>query len=655
VFRDPGAAAALAATRRRREELCHPSARAGHAPPAAGDTAPAYRAFAARSVSAEPALADLGFIAVGQTYAFPLELRNLSPATRRFRLEVVGLFDRPELATGTLLCRAKLLPLPAGLSCTAVAYVCVETPGFLQGQVVFGADDGTRVEVPLRAVAVEPPRFATLREAVRRSGGFDALAQHLREESATARMVVQQQQRARSAGGGGGGSRGSSRGGVSSRGGLSLGSFASRPATGGAMPPSSQLQQQQQRAGTAGSRLASAGWLGLAGDGEGLGLDGEGLGLGEGPVEGLGGSEAAFDGGAEGAVCAAGSDAEGYSGRGGDGSNGAATGGDAGGTHFDDSAGAAAAATGSDARSGSGDSGSGDSSSGSDGDGGGASRRRLRPSIPRLRLSGSGIDAAGDGTGDGSGGEGEEEGGSGQAAHTAAAAGAAGGGGDNSTSAAGGDSDTGGWPPFQRTAGEPAWSRSGAALGGTASGHGGAASGRNGGGGGGLPATTVRSIEGLGGNSLASVRLAGLQRTPQDVLARVAAQVREAEATGVTGVGVTGVGVTGVGVNGVTLPAPASSPAQLAQGAGGGGGAAGGGGALADTARAALLRTLIASQEARQVRRTRYVMDHDAAAAYIIPYGGTAPAAVPIVLRCVEEALAQPTLHSLYNGGGGAQ
>jgi hypothetical protein len=638
VFRAPDAPAALAATasasaatRRRRQELCHPSARAGHAPPAAGDTAPTYRAYAARSLTAEPALADLGFIAVGQTYAFPLELRNHCPATRRYRLERAGLFDRPELATGTLLCRTKLLPLPAGLSCTALAYVCAETRGFLQGHVVFGADDGTVVEVPLRAVAVEPGRFAELREAVRRSGGFDALGQHLREESATARMVAQAQQRARSAGGGGGGSRCSSRGGVSSRGGLSLGSFASRPATsGGAVPASSlqqlqQLQQQQQgqqRAGTAGSRLASAGWLGLEGEGEGLG---------DGPFGDMGTYQEAVDAAAEGTAGSGGGDGDG-----------AAGGGVAGDAEGGDAASAeAAAATDLGVRSGSG-SGSGDSGSGSDGSGGASARRRSRPSIPRLRLSGPGIEATSDTGGDGSGeeeGEEEGEGGEGGGGHTAESGAAAAGG--NSGDA----SSTAGWLQAQRTAGERAWrtvqggSRSAAAAAsGSRDGDGAAAAASGRGGAGLLHATTVRSIEGLGGNTLASVRLAGLQRTPQDVLARVAAQVREAEAVGIGEAG---------GVAGATLLAPSSGPSQLPQAAGAG--------VLPDTARTALLRTLIASQEARQVRRTRYVMDRDAAAAYVIPHGGTAPAAVPTVLRCVEEALAQPTLHSLYNGGGAAR
>lgn len=165
-------------------------------------------------------------------------------------------------------------------------------------------------------------------------------------------------------------------------------------------------------------------------------------------------------------------------------------------------------------------------------------------------------------------------------------------------------------------------------------------------------------MDGTGSNAVLAVQMAGLQRTPADVLARVTAFIRDVESA-------KRFELDGLSVHGSAGDEDEDSDAAAAAGAAASGSAAAGSGTGEQAGKAvpsyattlATTRGIISTLERatspprQQRRRARYVLDREAAQRLVIPYGGTWPQAVPLVLKRVEMTYEEPHISELLRRG----
>lgn len=168
---------------------------------------------------------------------------------------------------------------------------------------------------------------------------------------------------------------------------------------------------------------------------------------------------------------------------------------------------------------------------------------------------------------------------------------------------------------------------------------------------------TVRSVDGTGSNAVLAVQMAGLQRTPADVLARVTAFIRDIESAKrfeLDGLSVHGsAGDEDEDSDAAGAGAVAGAAATSAAAAGGQLGNSGPSYATALASTRGVISALERTTSPPRQRRkqARYVLDREAAQRLIIPYGGTWPQAIPLVLKRVEFAYEEPHISELLRRG----
>jgi hypothetical protein len=158
--------------------------------------APAFRAFASKSLTASASSLNFGALLVGAEYACPLRIRNTTAFARRFRLQAAGFADAAGCATAELRLRYKSQVIAPGLSTVITLLVHPLDNGPLRGRMDIEADDGERLHVALAGVSLRREDFDYVRLTAQLEGAH-AGKRALEERTATAPPASQRNNRSR--------------------------------------------------------------------------------------------------------------------------------------------------------------------------------------------------------------------------------------------------------------------------------------------------------------------------------------------------------------------------------------------------------------------------------------------------------------------------